>query len=1398
MLAQGKPPSEKQLEILVRFHADARRPLRLFHMYRKMRTRFGVSPRRTFLYNRIIDALVSCGRLDFALEVYDDLRSDDGLKEDAVTFTIICKGFCRAGRIDELVDMIDRMRSEVCRPDVFAYTAMVKILISEGNVDGGLRVWDEMVKDGVEADVMAYSTLIAGLCKAGRMEKGKELFKEMKKKGFLIERAVYGALVEGFVDGGQVESGAQILKEMVGDGYRADLGIYNLLIKGFCADGKVDKALKIFQIVIMEGIEPEFSTLLPLLITYADGNQMDMLYQFVDRISELGLPVIDHLSSFFTAYLVKGGREMKALEVFEVLKSKGYCSVAIYNILIDALHKIKEMKKALLLFEELNDTEHLKPDSCTYSLVITCIAEDGDAREACSYFNRMKENYWTPSVAAYSSLVRGLCMVGEINAAMTLVKDCLGNVTSGPMEFKYSLRVLDACRSGKPEKVIEVLNEMVEQGYPLEDIIYCTVIHGFCKYASSGEARKVLEFMKKSKRLTEANFIVYEEMLNEHLKKETAGLEILDIQIPIGIYISVVNFLGQNSEDKNWAMQPLQASQLVARLKEQGYYSSLGSSDKMDKNKNNKFYLNFNNLKILFKLHREIPDYSSIEIIPTGWDVEDPATSGATIPIFISADDHLHQSPMEQPSLSGHSEIQVLESDTIVEPVTIVPTGWGDEDFSSIHESRKMDHKDVNFVKMNYSSWSVGRESSWEHNYYSNSTKYGNWGNGRPAGRRFSSKPATVRDKGEYYQMDDSSRGGRTTQMNIIIGTVVLLLIITRDELNQLVFGNDLSLYTSFLMVPELMLAQGKPPSEKQLEILVRFHADARRPLRLFHMYRKMRTRFGVSPRRTFLYNRIIDALVSCGRLDLALEVYDDLRSDDGLKEDAVTFTIICKGFCRAGRIDELVDLIGRMRSEVCRPDVFAYTAMVKILISEGNVDGGLRVWDEMVKDGVEADVMAYSTLIAGLCKAGRMERGKELFKEMKKKGFLIERAVYGALVEGFVDGGQVESGAQILKEMVGDGYRADLGIYNLLIKGFCADGKVDKALKIFQIVIMEGIEPEFSTLLPLLITYADGNQMDMLYQFVDRISELGLPVIDHLSSFFTAYLVKGGREMKALEVFEVLKSKGYCSVAIYNILIDALHKIKEMKKALLLFEELNDTEHLKPDSCTYSLVITCIAEDGDAREACSYFNRMKENYWTPSVAAYSSLVRGLCMVGEINAAMTLVKDCLGNVTSGPMEFKYSLRVLDACRSGKPEKVIEVLNEMVEQGYPLEDIIYCTVIHGFCKYASSGEARKVLEFMKKSKRLTEANFIVYEEMLNEHLKKETAGLEILDIQIPIGIYISVVNFLGQNSEDKNWVYLFNKVLNLDYSARKVALATSKNLPKSHPAFASSHTLNRAS
>ena len=66
-------------------------------------------------------------------------------------------------------------------------------------------------------------------------------------------------------------------------------------------------------------------------------------------------------------------------------------------------------------------------------------------------------------------------------------------------------------------------------------------------------------------------------------------------------------------------------------------------------------------------------------------------------------------------------------------------------------------------------------------------------------------------------------------------------------------------------------------------------------------MYEKMRNKFGVKP-RVFLYNRVMDALVRTGHLDLALSVYDDLK-EDGLVEESVTFMVLVKGLCKCGRI---------------------------------------------------------------------------------------------------------------------------------------------------------------------------------------------------------------------------------------------------------------------------------------------------------------------------------------------------------------------------------------------------------------------------------------------------------------------------------------------------------------
>ncbi|XP_044488168.1 pentatricopeptide repeat-containing protein At4g20740 [Mangifera indica] len=530
--------------------------------------------------------------------------------------------------------------------------------------------------------------------------------------------------------------------------------------------------------------------------------------------------------------------------------------------------------------------------------------------------------------------------------------------------------------------------------------------------------------------------------------------------------------------------------------------------------------------------------------------------------------------------------------------------------------------------------------------------------------------------------------------------------------------------------VPELMEAQGKPPTEKQFEILIRMHSDCNRGNRVYYVYQKMK-KFGVVP-RVFLYNKIMDVLVRTNCLDLALSVYEDFKGH-GLIEESVTYMILIKGLCKAGRVSEMFEILEKMRGNLCKPDVFAYTAMLRVLVWEGNLDACWRVWEEMRKDLVEPDVMAYVTLIMGFCKGGRVERGYELFREMKEKGVLIDRAIYGVLVDGFVGEGKVGKACDLLKDLVDSGYRADLGIYNSIIGGLCSIKRVDKAYKLFEITVQEGIEPDFSTVNPLLVCYAEMRRMDDFCKLLMQMEKLRFCVVDDLEKFFELMVGKEEKINVALEVFEELKGKGYGSVSIYNILMGTLHKVGEVKKALSLFDEMKDL-NLELNPSTYSIAIQCFVDSGDVQEACTCHNKIVEMSHVPSVDAYSSLARGLCKIGEIDVAMMLVHDCLGNVTTGPMEFKYTLTIIHMCRSRDAEKVIEVLNEMMEEGCALDAVICSAIIYGMCKYGTLEEARKVFTHLSERKLLTEANTIVYDEILIEHMKKKTADLVLLGLK----------------------------------------------------------------
>ncbi|KAK6928825.1 Pentatricopeptide repeat [Dillenia turbinata] len=405
----------------------------------------------------------------------------------------------------------------------------------------------------------------------------------------------------------------------------------------------------------------------------------------------------------------------------------------------------------------------------------------------------------------------------------------------------------------------------------------------------------------------------------------------------------------------------------------------------------------------------------------------------------------------------------------------------------------------------------------------------------------------------------------------------------------------------------------------------------------------------------------------------------------------------------------------------------------MRVLVTERNLDGCMRVWEEMKIDSIEPDARAYKTSITTLCKGNQVKRGYKLFKEMKEKGLLIDRAIYGSLVEAFVNDGNVGSAFDLFKDLMDSGYRADLLIYNSLIKGFCNLGQFEKAYKHFQSTVQEGLGPDYETFNPMLVAYAESQQMNKLCKPLLHLQKLGFPILDYLSRLFSSVVEHDNRVMRALKVFEYLKPKGFCSLSVYNILMGALQKIGEVKRSLSLLDEI-EVSNFEPDASTFSTAIICFIEVGELQQACDCYNGIKDMLRIPSIAAYQSLVRGLCNAGEIDAAIMLVCDSLANVKSGPMVFKYKLTTLHECKPGNSEKVIQVVNHMLHEGCPLDKIIYCAIMSGMCKHGTIEEARKIFSILTEHKLLTEGKAIMYDEILIDHMKKKTADLVLSSIK----------------------------------------------------------------
>ena len=196
-------PSKRNHELLqsvMRFIARTNKFTLLLRMFNDLPT-LGFTPNDKDHHN-LIAGMARTGKLDKALKWIESMPASHGIQPSASDWNVILNGHRRAGDVDGMRRLLERMRSAGAEPNVVSYNSLISALFELGKVPEVREVIKEMEQRGVKKDIWTETALLGGFVDAGELGSAKEVQQRLQpvvegpRKSKTLDIAAINALIK--------------------------------------------------------------------------------------------------------------------------------------------------------------------------------------------------------------------------------------------------------------------------------------------------------------------------------------------------------------------------------------------------------------------------------------------------------------------------------------------------------------------------------------------------------------------------------------------------------------------------------------------------------------------------------------------------------------------------------------------------------------------------------------------------------------------------------------------------------------------------------------------------------------------------------------------------------------------------------------------------------------------------------------------------------------------------------------------------------------------------------------------------------------------------------------------------------------------------------------------------
>ncbi|MED6173501.1 hypothetical protein PIB30_060081 [Stylosanthes scabra] len=273
-----------------------------------------------------IDRLVRAGRATHAVQFFDRMEKDYGLKRDRESLNVIVSKLCQKGFASYAEKMAKNLAKEFF-PDEGMCDMLIRGWCVKGKLEEAERLAGEMYRGGFELGVDAFNAMLDCVCKLCREKDPFRFHSEAER----------------------------ILVEMESCGVPRNVETFNVLISNLCKMRKTEEAIQLFNTMGSYLCSPNETTFLVLIRSLYQAARLQEGDEMIDRMKSSGFGAALDKKAYYEFLKILCGIERvdHALSVFGMMKADG-CEpgVRTYDLLMGKLGSMNRVDKANALYNE--------------------------------------------------------------------------------------------------------------------------------------------------------------------------------------------------------------------------------------------------------------------------------------------------------------------------------------------------------------------------------------------------------------------------------------------------------------------------------------------------------------------------------------------------------------------------------------------------------------------------------------------------------------------------------------------------------------------------------------------------------------------------------------------------------------------------------------------------------------------------------------------------------------------------------------------------------------------------------------------------------------------------------------------------------------------------------------